>query len=275
MENALSYLSDLTDYLPAELDFIEAIKFTFIFACISLLMGFIGRFIFGKRSSLNHAVSAAMGILFIYVVTVIIYTFNPVDLSRFLSPLPFVSFSGEYMILFPFAKAEVSAICCQIVSMIMLAFLVNLLDTFIPKGKKIISWYLYRFLTVLLSMAAHFLVTWLATAFLPDVLVRYATIILLGILLTLILLGLLKGVLGLVLTALNPIVGALYTFFFSHLIGKQLTKAVFSTVLLCVVFFLLDKLGYTVICIASGALVAYIPLIIVLLVLWYLLGHVL
>ena len=71
------------------------LKSAVLLAIGSVVLGATGRFVFGKRSSLNHAVSAAMGILFVYVVTVIIYTFNPVDLTRFLSPLPFATFSGE------------------------------------------------------------------------------------------------------------------------------------------------------------------------------------
>lgn len=268
-------LSELTKYLPMEISLPETLKFTLIFAVGSLLLALIARAAFGTRSSLNHAVSSSMGILFVYALTVIIYTFNPVDLDRFLSPLPFVRFSGEYMSLFSFADASLPEICTQVVSMVILAFLVNLLDTFIPKGKKIIGWYLYRFLTVILAMGAHYLVTHLFARFLPGVLVTYAPMILLGILLGLLLLGVLKFLLGLALTVVNPILGGIYTFFFSHLIGKQLTKAVLSTALLCAVFYLLERFGYSIICIAAGALVAYVPLILALLVLWYLIGHVL
>lgn len=267
--------SALTSYIPAEVDLASMLKFILIFAAFSLLAGFIGRFALGKRSGLNHAVSSAVGILFIYAVTIVVYTFNPGELARFLSPLPFVSFSGEYLTIFSFRDAELTAICAQVLSMVILAFLVNLLDTFIPKGKKLLSWYLYRFLTVVLAIALHYAVTWLCNTFLPGTLAAYAPVILLGILAAMLVLGILNVILGLVLTAVNPILGAIYAFFFSNIIGKQLTKAVFTTIILCAVAFLLEYLGYTVICIAAAALTAYIPLIIVLLVLWYLLGHVL
>lgn len=275
MENALSQLSGLTEYLPMDIDFPGMLRFILIFAAGALLIGFIGRFVFGRRSALNQSVSASMGILFVYALTVVIYTFNPADLERFLAPLPFVTFSGEYMVLFSFSSASLPAVCSQIVSMIILAFLFNLLDSLIPRGKRLIGWYLYRFLTILLAMAGHYLITLLSTTFLPGVLVTYAPIILLGVLLAFLLLGLLKIVLGLVLSAVNPVLGGIYAFFFSHLIGKQVTKAIFTTILLSIVFYLLERFGYTIICIASAALPAYIPLILVLLVLWYLIGHVL
>lgn len=268
-------ISDLAAYLPVEVDLAEMLQFILIFAVGSLVMGFLGRVALGKRSDLNHAVSSAMGILFIYAVTIVVYAFNPKDLARFLSPLPFVNFSGEYLYVFSFLEADLPAICSQILSMVILAFLVNLLDSLIPKGKGIVSWYLFRFLTVLCAMALHFLVTWAFAAFLPGVLVTYAPMILLGILAAMLLLGLAKILLGLMLTAVNPILGAIYTFFFSNLIGKQISKAVLTTILLSILVFALEYFGYLMICVASTALAAYIPLILVLLVLWYLLGHVL
>lgn len=270
-----SVLSEITAFIPDNVDWIEAAKLFGIFAVVSLILGFIGRATLGKRSSLNHAVSSAMGILFIYALTVVVYTFDPADMSRFLSPLPFVSFSGDTLTVFTFGGAEFPRICSQLLSMVILAFLVNLLDSLIPKGRKIIGWYLYRFLTVILAMALHFIVTWLFDAFLPGTLAAYAPMILLGILVFMLLLGVAKIVLGVVLTAVNPVIGALYAFFFSNMIGKQITKAVFTTMLLSGVVLLLEYFGLTSISIAAVALSAYIPLLIALLILWYLLGHVL
>ena len=88
-------LSDLAAFLPAEVNLFSMLKFILFFAAATVLIGLVGRFALGKRSGLNHAVSSAMGILFIYAVTIVIYTFNPYELSRFLSPLPFVTFSGN------------------------------------------------------------------------------------------------------------------------------------------------------------------------------------
>ena len=86
------------------------------------------------------------------------------------------------------------------------------------------------------------------------------------------LMGLLNLVLSVVLTVVNPIFGALYTFFFSNIIGKQLSKAVFTSGIICGVVFLLGYFGCTVICVSAAALSAYIPLAIVLLLLWFLIG---
>lgn len=270
-----SIVTTLTSYLPADFDLEATLRFMLIVGIGALVLGIIGRVCFGKRSSLNHSVSSAIGILFVYAVTIVIYTFDPVQLSHFLSPLPFMTFSADSLYLFSFTGAQFPDICGQVLNMIILAFLVNVLDSFIPKGRNIFSWYLYRFLTVVLAMGAQLLVTGLLTAFLPGVLVTYAPIILVGILLVMLLLGVLKVLLGLVLTVTNPILGAIYAFFFSSMIGRMLSKAVLTTLLLSILVFVLEKLGYTVICIAAAALSAYIPLVIILLVLWYVLGHLL
>ncbi|MBQ7801615.1 MAG: hypothetical protein IJ375_04760 [Oscillospiraceae bacterium] len=266
---------DLLAGLTAQFDLAGMLRLVLIIAVGSLLLGLVGRLVFGKRSGLNHSVSSAIGILFVYAVTIVIYTFDPANLSRFLSPLPFVSFHGEYLLIFSFTGSEFPAICAEILNMVILAFLVNLLDTVIPKGRNVLTWYLLRFVTVVLAMAAQLVVTGLLTAYLPGVLVTYAPIILVGILLVMVLLGVLKALLGLVLTITNPILGAIYAFFFSSKIGKMLGKAVTTTLLLSALVYLLGYLGFGVVSITAAALTGYIPLVIVLLIMWYLLGHVL
>lgn len=270
-----TYLSNFATYLPADIDLISMLKFIGLFAVAVLLIGLLGRAILGKRSSLNQSVSSAIGILFIYALTIVVYTFNPYQLSRFLAPLPFVTFREESLYIFSFQNAQLPAICTQVLSMVILAFLVNLIDSFMPRGKKLIGWYALRFVGLVLAMALHYLVSWVFNTFLPGVLVTYAPTILIGILAVMLLLGVLNVLLSLVLTAVNPILGAIYAFFFSNRIGKQITKAISSTLVLCAVVFLLNHFGYAVISISASALGAYVPLLLALLILWYLLGHLL
>ena len=285
METVSSYLPEnfqitellgtATSYIPAEIDFVKSMQFVLLFSAISMIMGVLGRVVMGRRSSLNHAMSSSMGILCIYAITVCIYTFQPHNLMELVSPLPFVTFFEDYMIISPVISVSWSLFCTQTLSLIILSFLVNLLDSFIPKGNNILSWYLYRFLTVALAMISHLLVHWVLTTYLPTGLVTYAPMILLSILVCMLLMGILNMILSIALTVINPIFGGIYTFFFSNIIGKQITKAVFTSALICAVFFVLEKLGYTVICISAAALVTYVPLVLILLILWHLLGHVL
>ena len=268
-------LTNLLTNLPANIDIISMMKFIAYFAFAVLFIGLLGRVVLGKRSSLNHSISSAMGILFIYAMTIVIYTFDPYALSKYLAPLPFVKFSGDVLYIFSFKGAAYTTICREVLSMIILAFLVNLLDTWIPKGNKLGRWFSLRLITVLLAMALHYLVKWAFNAFLPGVLVTYAPTILLCILGAMLALGLANVILSLVLTVVNPLIGALYTFFFSNIIGKQITKAVFTTIILCVLILVLNYFGYAAISISAGVLGNYVPLLAVLLILWYLLGHVL
>ena len=75
------------------------------------------------------------------------------------------------------------------------------------------------------------------------------------------------------LTIANPILGAIYAFFFSNKIGKQLTKAVLTTVILTVLVLLLCHFGFGIIPVGQAVLISYIPLLGLLLILWYLIGH--
>lgn len=264
-----------SSYLPTEVDLVTAAQLMLFFAVGSLILGCLSRVVLGKRSSLNRSLSSTIGILFIYAVTVVVYTFKPWNLESLLSPLPFVTFYQEYMIVFPITDAQFPALCSQVLSLIILAFLVNLMDTILPQGRNPFVWYLLRFLTVVGSMLLHLAARWAFQTYLPGVLVTYAPTILLIVLILMILSGALNLILGLVITMTNPFLGAMYTFFFSNVVGKQLSKAVFSSAILCGIVYLLEYLGSTVVCISAAALVAYIPIAIVLMLLWYLVGHVL
>ena len=98
----------------------------------SLILGFLGRFAFGKKSVLNRSVSAAIGILFIYAATVVIYS-TGAPLERLLSPLPFVHIVDETLVIFTFQGTAFPAVCSELLSMVILAFLVNLLDTWLSR----------------------------------------------------------------------------------------------------------------------------------------------
>lgn len=259
--------------IPADVDILSVLKLIGILAAASVLLGVLGRLAFGKASSLSRAVSAGIGILFLYVLTIIIYTFKPWKLDSFLSPLPFVTFQDQYLILLPFRGASFPVLCDRILSMVILAFLVNLLDSIIPKGESVAGWYVLRFLSVIVCFILHFVLNYLIAKYIPGVLSTYAPTILLCVLIAMMLVSLANVVLGALLIAVNPIVGAIYAFFFSNKVGQQLSKAVLTTALLCCVFGLLEHFGYSVILISFSALPAYLPLVVSLLLLWYLVGH--
>ena len=74
---------------------------------------------------------------------------------------------------------------------------------------------------------------------------------------------------------MNPLIGAFYTFFFATIVGKALSKAIFTAGILCAIVAALNYVGCVSVSIASAALIAYIPLLVVLLIVWYVVGHIL
>lgn len=268
------FLSDAVS-LSEGIDFGAAMQFLLVFGGGSLVLTVLGRVILGKRSSLNHCVSCAMGILFLYALSMVFYTLEPWSLLETLSPLPFLIFAGEHLLVVSFQNSAFSVICHELLSLLILAFLMNLLDTLVPKGKSLVTWYLLRFLTLAVAMVLHVLADWAFDTYLPDILVTYAPVILLGVLLGTMLLGVLNFILGVLLAVVDPILGAIYTFFFANIVGKQLTKAVVTSLIVCVLIFLLEHFGLTLILITEDALVSYIPFGIAMLILWYIIGHLL
>ena len=262
-------------YLPHEISFTDMAQFLLYFAAASLVLGIISRVVLGKYSSLNHALSSVMAVLFIYTITVTLYTFKPWNLDLLLSPMPFATFSGHYLILHPIADLAFTALCTELLSLIILTFLINLVDTLMPAGEGVFSWLLLRLMTILGCFGLHLVVSWVFRTYLPDVLVTYAPAILLGILATMLFSGIISLVFGLIIAITNPFLGAMYSFFFSTLVGKQLSKALFTTGIVCGILYLMEHFGLVVILVSPAALLTYIPLALALLVLWFLIGHLL
>lgn len=262
METIISYFRDL------QIDIFSLLKTGGVLLLGLLVVSLLGRFIFGKKSVLTSAVSSAIGILFIYAITVVLES-TGVQLQALIAPLPLASLDGDKLILFSFRGASYTVICSQLLSMVVLSFLVNMADGWIPKGKKLLGWIFFRCLTVIIGYALHLLIIWLFNRFLPQDLATYAPTILLGLLVLMLLTGALKLVVGAALTTVNPLIAAFYTFFFANVVGKQITRAVLTTALLSGLVMLLNYLGCGVIYIASAVLIAYIPFVILLIAAWY------
>lgn len=270
-------MDQILTYLPESIDPAQLALTAGGFLAATLLISSLGRALLGQNSPLSNAASSAIGILFIYVATVVVMTVGG-DLEQFkpyLSPLPFVTIDGGQLNLFVFDGADLDVICNQILSMVILAFLVNLLDTWIPRGDHIISWFLFRCVTVVLAILAHWGVTELIGTMIPDVIVNNASTILLGLLVVMLAVGCLRFLVGFAIATVNPIIAALYTFFFANMVGQQLSKAVLTTALLTALVWGLNAIGLTVIPIDLTALTGYMPFLAVLAVLWYIVNRIL
>lgn len=253
---------------------VQYAKFLGILVFGILLISSLSRFLFGKKAQLNLAVTSAMEILCVYVVNTVIYALG-LQLQQFITPLPFVTMVEDYLLIFPVLSAEFTDICQHVLKLLIIAFLVNLINEFVPKGKHVLTWFLLRIITVILAVVVIYFAELALNTYLPQGFADIAPTVLLCALVALVLLGSLKVFVGAAMAFLDPIVAALYTFFFSSFIGRALAKAMVSTALLTALVVALDYLGIAVVHIAAAVLTAYIPLLLIVLVLWYIVGHIL
>lgn len=264
MEKIISYFQRIN------IDFSAYTTAALILLVGSIVLSLVAKFLLGKASILGHSVSSAIAVLFVYAACVVIRCLGGLD--RFITPLPFLRVGENALFLFSFVGAHYTDICAELLSLIILVFLVSTTENWLSKGERFFVWIFFRFLIVAVAYILHLIVLGLFSHFLPEGLVTYAPAVLLGILLIMLATGALKILIGLFLSTVSPIIGGLYTFFFANLIGKRVTTAVFTTGLLVGLLFVLRSLGITAIALSLSALVLYIPFFILLLVLWYLIS---
>lgn len=269
-----SLVNLLQPILGSGVDVTSFLSLALVLTLGSLILGSIGRFAFGKKSTLNQSISTAIGIIFIYAVTVVIHSLG-LNLKFLVSPLPFVQLNGEMLHIFDITHADYVTICGEVLNMVILAFLGNLVESWMPKVKNLFAWLFFRMLSIGLGMVLFSIANYVLNLYLPQGLITWAPVVLLGLLVLMLLLGALKGVVGAALMTIQPVIGLLYTFFFSTIIGKMLSRALLTTVLLSLLVYGLNYLGIFAVAIGVSTLTGYIPLMILALVLWYLVGRIL
>lgn len=268
-------LDSIEQSIQQAVDSFNIENFLQIMLVISAVLFFAGillRIICGQRSSLSKSVVATMIILMIYVVAVAINIENHYEI--FLAPLPFISFSGDYLSIYNISGGSIAMLCAELVEMILLAFVVNLIEDLLPKGNRFLSKYFWRCVTVVLCMVAYWLVTSLLASFMPDFIVTYAPVILMVIVLVLMLGTLFNWlvVIGLLATAgpVGGICGLIYKFFFDTLIGKKLFKAIITTLIIAALVYICNVAGFTQILLTSAEIAAYLPTLAMLAIVWIL-----
>lgn len=251
---------------------LQYLKFLGILVLGILLISSFSRFLFGKKAQVTQAIASAIEIFFVYVITIVVYALG-LQLPFPLVPLPFVALAEDYLVIFPILTADFPSICDQTLKLLIIAFLVNLAGGLIPRGEHPIPWFFLRLLTVVLSVALIYGAEYLLHIYIPQGLGAYAPMILLCVLAALILLGSLKLLVGGLIAFLDPIMAALYTFFFANVVGRALAKAILTTGLIMGLLAALNYLEIYAVHIAASVLKAYIPLLLIVLVLWYVVGH--
>lgn len=271
----LQSISEFTlSLFPDGFDLIAMLKvFAFITAAV-VVLAVIGKLAFGK-GCLDHAVASAIAILFVYAFFGVLYRIDQQLVEDVVKQLPLIRISGDTLYLFVLEGAGYQSICNQVLRVLLLTFMVVALDDLIPDSKNTLSWYILQFIIALVATLAYCFLIHCLDSYWPQLLDSYAPMILVSILVFMLFLGALNMILSLMLTVVNPLIGAVYTFFLGSVLGKIITKSAFSTVALFALVWFMHALGYSSFAILGGTIVAFLPFMVLMLVLWYLVGYVL
>lgn len=267
IDSISTFLDSANDLIPTTNE--EMILLFLGVVVFTLGLGFVFRLFFGDRCTVNRSISGFLTVLFVYAITVVVYTLKPWNLSQYLSPLPFAVFCNDILVITSFVGNDLSLISAQVLSLIILCFIIHLLSSLLPSGGSLLGWLFFRIVAVGLAIALNLAANWALNTFLPDMIANYAPTVLLAVLAAALLVSLFNPLLCILFTVVNPLVGLLYTFFFSNTIGKNLTRAVLSAALICGLFYFMEYAGFSVINITPHALLTYAPFAAVLLGVWF------
>lgn len=216
----------------------------FCIACF-ILAGLL-RMIFGKNGVAVKSVSGVLDLIILYCVVFVLYLQVPA-FSNYLTELPFLTFFEDQITLISILEADRFVICMHLVHLVILTFSFGLLEDLLPQGKNLIVWLLLRVLSIIIVYVAFSVLCWASNTFLPGFLITYAPTILLVLLAIFLAVTIFKWLFGLLLGITGgPIIGAIYTFFVSNIVGKQLTKSALSCGLLGAIVYFLNYKGFTV-----------------------------
>lgn len=265
----MNYLQSLFHSLQQKIDgYINYITMFGALVVIFLLVSSMFRFLFGKKAQIGISITSAMEVLCMYMVCIVINSFR-LQWHWFINPLPFIALHGDQLLLFPILSAGFRQVCTQVLGLLIICFLVNLMNSVLPEGKKIFVWLAFRIIAVILAVLLNYYVDTLLNQYLSNGFEAIAPFVLVGVLVMLILLGSMKILVGAAITIANPVIGILYTFFFSNLIGRALARSILSTGLIVGLVVLLNIKNLVIITVTAANLIAFIPFLMLLVLLWY------
>lgn len=260
-----------------------------IFSLGVLVFSFILK-LYKKAPHMKAGIATGISILIMYVFCMLIYKFNPAGLQEFLAPLPFVEFKDDSVALLVYELREDGLIhtppfCNRIVSMFVLAFLVNQIYAFTPQKLKTPAWLVFRFFSTMFAIGVHYGVHKVMTkafGMIPDTpfwetVIPFLPIGVIGAVLVLFLLGAVKGPMKHFFTEINPTFVGLSGFFFTNKFGVNITRAIHTTFLLTIFAYGLQQLSVRLFGTAAIAIGAFgvsggLVVLIALFLLWITVG---
>ncbi len=266
-----TFLQSANSLIPASLQ-----NTIILFAVLSVFLlgaGLVLRIFFGEKCTVNRSISGFMAILFIYALTALIYSLQLQNVTQYLVPLPFAVFRNDLLIVSFSAYTTKSLLCSQLLSLIILGFIIHIMNFLLPSGQSFFPWLLMRLVGAVAAVAAFIAANWALNTFLPTAIAQSAPVILVTVLAVTLLVSLFNPLLCILFTAANPIIGLLYTFFFSNTIGKNLTRAVLSAALICVFFYAMEYFGLSAVYITKDAMLRYSPFAAAMLGVWFIFDY--
>lgn len=245
-----SVLSTITDLFTDDNLRTSLLSILILCAGFFILAGLL-RLIFGRRGTAVKAVFTTLDILILYCI-VFVLQITVIEAVPYLPTLPFVSIKDGTVVFLSIMEANKLVICIELVNLIILAFLFGLTEDLLPDRKKLIPWLLLRLLSLLIVYVVFNLINWVFNTILPGFIITYAPVILLLLFSIFLAVTVFKWLIGLLLGITGgPVIGAIYTFFISSLVGRQLTKAALSSgIIMCLLYFT-NHFGFTVLSIGS------------------------
>jgi len=267
LDSVIAYVSD-----PV---FFEHMKRIFIVCVGCFVIAGLLRLISGKNGSAVKSIAAVMGILILYCLRVALARVDSALVNYFVQ-LPFVQISSDSVQIFSLGETSQAAVYVELVNLILLVFLFHLFETLLPLGKNLFSWLFFRYISVGGAYGIYSAALLLFTGFLPNFIKTFAPIILLGLLILLLAVTVFKWLFGLILgITTSPVIGGIYTFFISNIVGKQLTKSAFTSAALFLLVYLCHRYSITVLTLNQPLGVILIPVVVLLLCIWFVINKVL
>ena len=266
--------------IPTDLSLVSTSTFLLMFSLAIFLIALLSRLFLGKESSLRTSMACGLSMIMMYAICTVIYTFSPRDFTYYLNHLPLgvfgVSDAGQkVLVLNTFQQLNIPELCHQIMRIFLLAFLVNQLNNFTPANLKLAGWIVFHLFSLALGIGLYYILDRIIVRFFPFVYSEYTPLILLSLLAISFFAGLLKVILTALMATVSPLIAALYAFFFDNKLGKTISKAIGSTVVIMGFTFTMDYLGYGVIPVGAEVLTAYVPFAACMFLLWVLVGRIL
>lgn len=261
----------LTEIPESLSDWTDLLKIMCILALGIFSVGAILRALVGRGSPLTRSISAVLNLILIYLSAVVGYVYLP-GLRPWLENLPFLSLSADHFYLLDPTAMPWELFYTSVLQMSVLALFVNMLESWLPSGRRLISWYALRLFNNLCALALYLGFHAVADAFVPQFFGEWAKWILLVVWGGILLIAVLKLILSAVLTVFNPILGACYTFFFSNLFGSQFSKAILTTVFSLLIIYALGQAGYAQVVFSDLSMWSYLPASLITILALYLFG---